>query len=119
MFKLIDKLKNDLEMVICVDVVKVYLKEDEVFNCYLGELWVDFCQWLKVDINSDDFRVKEWIVCVGQWFGEMLIVDDVLCVLLNGYLEQVVYWVVFEFFVFLMCYISDMVKSWDVQDMLL
>lgn len=64
-FVLIDKLKNDLEMVVWVDVVKSYLKEDEVFNCYFSELWGDLWEWLKVDINSEDFCVKECIVWVG------------------------------------------------------
>lgn len=62
---MIDKLKNDSEMVARVDVVKSYLKEDEVFNRYFSELWGDLREWLKVDINSEDFRVKERIVRAG------------------------------------------------------
>ena len=34
--------------------IKDYLKEDEAFNRYLGELWADLRQWLKQDINADD-----------------------------------------------------------------
>lgn len=52
-------------MVARVDVVKSYLKEDEVFNRYFSELWGDLREWLKVDINSEDFRVKERIVRAG------------------------------------------------------
>lgn len=62
---MIDKLKNDSEMAARVDVVKSYLKEDEVFNRYFSELWGDLREWLKVDINSEDFRVKERIVRAG------------------------------------------------------
>ena len=58
-FALIDKLKNDPEMAARADAVKSYLKEDEAFNRYLSELWGDLREWLKVDINSEDSRVKE------------------------------------------------------------
>ena len=75
-FALIDKLKNDPEMAARADAVKSYLKEDEAFNRYLSELWGDLREWLKVDINSEDSRVKERIARAGQWFGETLIADD-------------------------------------------
>lgn len=65
MYKLIDKFKYDLEMVVWVENIKSYLKEDEVFNCYFGESWVDLCQWLKIDINVEDLKVKQCIVYVG------------------------------------------------------
>ena len=68
--------------------IKDYLKEDEAFNRYLGELWADLRQWLKQDINADDSRVKQRIAHAGQWFGETLIADDALRASLNGHLEQ-------------------------------
>lgn len=83
-FALIDKLKNDPEMAARADAVKSYLKEDEAFNRYLSELW-GFTEWLKVDINSEDSRVKERIARAGQWFGETLIADDALRASLNGH----------------------------------
>ena len=49
--------------------IKDYLKEDEAFNRYLGELWADLRQWLKQDINADDSVVKQRIAHAGQWFG--------------------------------------------------
>lgn len=99
------------------DAVKAYLKEDEAFNRYLGELWADLRQWLKADINSDDSRVKERIARAGQWFGETLIADDALRASLNGHLEQAAHRVAPEFSAFLTRHISDTVKSWDAQDM--
>ena len=116
-FKLIDKLKNDPEMATRADAVKAYLKEDEAFNRYLGELWADLRQWLKADINSDDSRVKERIARAGQWFGETLIADDALRASLNGHLEQAAHRVAPEFSAFLKRHMSDKVKSWEAQDM--
>ncbi|MBD4720951.1 DUF445 family protein, partial [Xanthomonas citri pv. citri] len=83
-----DKLKNDPEMAARAEAVKSYLKEDEAFNRYLSELSGDLREWLKVDINSEDSRVKERIARAGQWFGESLIADDALRASLNGHLEQ-------------------------------
>ena len=116
-FALIDKLKNDPEMAARADAVKSYLKEDEAFNRYLSELWGDLREWLKVDINSEDSRVKERIARAGQWFGETLIADDALRASLNGHLEQAAHRVVPEFSAFLTRHISDTVKSWDARDM--
>ena len=96
---------------------KDYLKEDEAFNRYLGELWADLRQWLKQDINADDSRVKQRIAHAGQWFGETLIADDALRASLNGHLEQAAHRVAPEFAAFLTRHISDTVKSWDARDM--
>ena len=92
--------------------IKDYLKEDEAFNRYLGELWADLRQWLKQDINADDSRVKQRIAHAGQWFGETLIADDALRASLNGHLEQAAHRVAPEFAAFLTRHISDTVKSW-------
>ena len=97
--------------------IKDYLKEDEAFNRYLGELWADLRQWLKQDINADDSRVKQRIAHAGQWFGETLIADDALRASLNGHLEQAAHRVAPEFAAFLTRHISDTVKSWDARDM--
>ena len=116
-FRLIDKLKNDPEMANRAESIKDYLKEDEAFNRYLGELWADLRQWLKQDINADDSRVKQRIAHAGQWFGETLIADDALRASLNGHLEQAAHRVAPEFAAFLTRHISDTVKSWDARDM--
>lgn len=84
---------------------------------YLSELWGDLREWLKVDINSEDSRVKERIARAGQWFGETLIADDALRASLNGHLEQAAHRVAPEFSAFLTRHISDTVKSWDARDM--
>ena len=116
-FKLIDKLKHDPEMAVRAESLKSYLKEDEAFNRYLGELWADLRQWVKTDINADDSRVKQRIASAGQWFGETLVADSALRASLNGHLEQAAYKVAPEFATFLTRHISDTVKSWDARDM--
>ena len=97
--------------------IKAYLKEDEAFNHYLGELWADLRQWLKADINAEGSRVKQRIAHAGQWFGETLVADDALRASLNGHLEQAAHRVAPEFAAFLTRHISDTVKSWDARDM--
>ncbi|HHQ4053089.1 TPA: DUF445 domain-containing protein [Citrobacter freundii] len=116
-FKLIDKLKHDPEIAVRAESLKSYLKEDEAFNRYLGELWADLRQWVKTDINADDSRVKQRIASAGQWFGETLVADSALRASLNGHLEQAARKIAPEFATFLTRHISDTVKSWDARDM--
>lgn len=115
--RLIEKLKHDPEMAVRAESLKSYLKEDEAFNRYLGELWSDLRQWVKTDINADDSRVKQRIASAGQWFGETLVADSALRASLNGHLEQAAHKVAPEFASFLTRHISDTVKSWDAHDM--
>ncbi|HKN02398.1 MAG TPA: DUF445 domain-containing protein [Buttiauxella sp.] len=115
--KLIDNLKHSPQMAEKADNIKNYLKEDEAFNRYLGELWGDLRQWLKVDINSDDSRMKQRIAEAGQWLGETLVADSALRTSLNEHLEQAVQKMAPEFATFLTRHISDTVKSWDAKDM--
>lgn len=115
--KLIDRLKNDPEMAARAEMTKAYLKEDEAFNRYLGELWGDLRSWLKVDMQSDDSRIKQRITEAGQWFGETLVADSALRASLNQHLEQAARNVAPEFAQFLTRHISDTVKSWDAKEM--
>lgn len=115
--RLIEKLKHDPEMAVRAESLKSYLKEDEAFNRYLGELWSDLRQWVKTDINADDSRVKQRIASAGQWFGETLVADGALRASLNEHLEQAARKVAPEFASFLTRHISDTVKSWDAHDM--
>ncbi|WP_435929218.1 DUF445 domain-containing protein [Dryocola sp. BD613] len=116
-FKLIDKLKSDPEMAEKAENIKSYLKEDEAFNRYLGELWGDLRRWLKEDMNSEDSRIRQRIAEAGQWFGETLTGDSALRTSLNEHLEQAAKKVAPEFAAFLTRHISDTVKSWDARDM--
>lgn len=115
--RLIDNLKNDPEMAAKAETIKSYLKEDEKFNLYLGELWNDLRGWLKTDIASDDSRVQKRIAEAGQWLGETLMADASLRASLNEHLEQAARHIAPDFSAFLTRHISDTVKSWDAKDM--
>ncbi|NIG74740.1 DUF445 domain-containing protein [Klebsiella sp. Ap-873] len=115
--RLIDSLKNDPEMAAKAETIKSYLKEDEKFNLYLGELWNDLRGWLKTDIASDDSRVQKRIAEAGQWLGETLTADAPLRASLNEHLEQAARHIAPDFSAFLTRHISDTVKSWDAKDM--
>ncbi len=58
--------------------IKDYLKNDEAFNRYLGEMWADLRNWMKADVQSDDSRMKKRITDAGLWFGETLLADGAL-----------------------------------------
>ncbi|MFB5747273.1 DUF445 domain-containing protein [Cedecea sp. S5-13] len=115
--RLIDNLKNDPEMAAKAETIKSYLKEDEKFNLYLGELWNDLRGWLKTDIASEDSRLQKRIAEAGQWLGETLMADASLRASLNEHLEQAARHVAPDFSAFLTRHISDTVKSWDAKDM--
>jgi uncharacterized membrane-anchored protein YjiN (DUF445 family) len=115
--KLIDNLKTDPEMASKAENIKHYLKNDEAFNHYLGEMWADLRAWLKADMQSDDSRVKQRIANAGQWFGETLVADASLRASLNEHLEQAAHRVAPDFAAFLTRHISDTVKGWDAKDM--
>lgn len=115
--KFIDKLKSDPEMAARAENIKSYLKEDEAFNRYLGELWGDLRNWLRADMHSEDSRTRQRIADAGQWFGETLVNDATLRASLNEHLERAATNVAPEFAAFLTRHISDTVKSWDARDM--
>lgn len=115
--RLIDNLKTDPEMAEKADTIKRYLKDDDTFNRYLGEMWADLRQWLRNDLQADDSRVQKRIAEAGQWFGETLTADAALRTSLNEHLEQIARRVAPDFATFLTRHISDTVKSWDARDM--
>ncbi|MGG7446212.1 DUF445 domain-containing protein [Kosakonia oryzendophytica] len=115
--KLIASLKTDPEMAERAENIKDYLKNDEAFNRYLGEMWGDLRNWMKADVQSDDSRMKKRITDAGLWFGETLLADGALRASLNEHLEQAAHRVAPGFAAFLTGHISDTVKSWDAHDM--
>lgn len=115
--KFIDRLRNDPQMAQQADSIKRYLKEDDAFNRYLGELWSDLRNWLKADMQAKDSRVQKRIAEAGQWFGETLLADAALRTSFDEHLEQAARNVAPEFSAFLTRHISDTVKSWDARDM--
>ncbi len=115
--RLIERLKTDPEMAERAEGIKSWLKEDESFNRYIGELWQDLRGWLKDDLNSEDSRVQERVRLAALWLGETLAADDALRASMNQHLEDAARRVAPEFAAFLTRHISDTVKSWDARDM--
>ncbi|AIR03027.1 hypothetical protein LG71_25390 [Pluralibacter gergoviae] len=115
--KLIDNLQHSPEMAERAESIKLWLKNDEAFNRYIGELWADLRGWLKEDMASADSRVEQRISEAGLWFGETLMSDDALRASLNAHLAQAGRRAAPEFAAFLTRHISDTVKSWDARDM--
>ncbi|MEZ3415808.1 DUF445 domain-containing protein [Pantoea dispersa] len=115
--RLIERLKSDPEMAERAETIKHWLKEDESFNRYIGELWQDLRRWLKSDLNSDDSRVQERVRLAALWLGETLTADEALRTSMNQHLEDAARSVAPEFAAFLTRHISDTVKSWDAREM--
>ncbi|WP_288475311.1 DUF445 domain-containing protein [uncultured Pantoea sp.] len=115
--KLIVRLQNDPEMAARAEEIKGWLKEDAIFNRYIGELWNDMRNWLKADLSSEDSRVQEKVRGAALWLGETLAADPALRDSMNQHLEQAARSVAPEFASFLTRHISDTVKSWDAHDM--
>ncbi|WP_312181197.1 DUF445 domain-containing protein [Pantoea sp. CTOTU46764] len=115
--RLIERLKSDPEMAERAETIKSWLKEDESFNRYIGELWQDLRGWLKDDLNSEDSRVQERVRLAALWLGETLSADEALRASMNQHLEDAARSVAPEFAAFLTRHISDTVKSWDARDM--
>lgn len=115
--RLIERLKSDPEMAERAETIKSWLKEDESFNRYIGELWQDLRGWLKDDLNSEDSRVQERVRLTALWLGETLAADEALRASMNQHLEDAARSVAPEFAAFLTRHISDTVKSWDARDM--
>jgi Predicted membrane protein len=65
--KLIANLKTDPEIAERADNIKEYLKNDEAFNRYVGEMWADLRGWMKADMQSTDSRMKKRISDAGLW----------------------------------------------------
>ena len=115
--RFIAELKTSPDMMAKADSIKRYLKDDEAFNRYIGELWGDLRRWLKTDSASDDSRVQQRIALAGQWFGETLLSDKALQTSLNEHLELAVRRMTPDFAAFITRHISDTVNSWDSKEL--
>lgn len=115
--RLIERLRNDPEMLLKAEEVKAYLKQDEALNTYISQLWGDLRGWLKEDLDKEDSTLHAKVSSAGQWLGETLMQDANLRASLNQHLEDAASGAAPEFSAFLSRHISDTVKSWDAKDM--
>lgn len=115
--RLITELKTSPQMMARAESIKRYLKDDDVFNRYLGELWGDLRNRLTIDQDSENTRVQRRLALAVQWLGETLLSDSALCVSLNEHLEQGVHRMTPDFAAFITRHISDTVNSWDSKEL--
>ena len=115
--KLIDRLKHDPSSVRRADEIKHYLKNDDILNAYISELWGDLRRWLKDDLENPDSVLHANVAAAGLWMGQALAQDAGLRASLNQHLEEAARNMAPDFSVFLTQHISDTVKSWDAREM--
>lgn len=115
--RFISELKTSPDMMAKADSIKCYLKDDEAFNRYIGELWGDLRRWLKADSASEDSQVQQRIALAGLWFGETLLNDKALQASLHEHLELIVRRMTPDFAAFITRHISDTVNSWDSKEL--
>ncbi|TFW32411.1 DUF445 domain-containing protein [Massilia horti] len=113
----IERLKDDPSFAEKADDIKRYLLGDETLNNYLRSLWGDLKAWLKTDLASEDSMLRQRIVAMGAWVGQMLAEDPQLRASLNESLEQAAGSAAPEFAGFLTRHIADTVKNWDSREM--
>lgn len=115
--RFITELKTSPQMMAKADSIKRYLKDDEAFNRYIGELWGDLRRWLKADSESEPSRVQQRITLAGQWFGETLLSDRALQTSLNEHLELAVRRMTPDFAAFITRHITDTVNGWNNKEL--
>lgn len=113
----IARLKTDPEFFEKAEEIKRYLKNDETFNTYMGELWRDLKDWLKRDCADENSVLHQKISAAGQWLGETLAHDANLRQSLNQHMEDAAKKMAPDFAQFLTAHIRDTVKGWDSKEM--
>jgi uncharacterized membrane-anchored protein YjiN (DUF445 family) len=113
----ITRLRTDPEFFEKAEEIKRYLKNDETFNTYMGELWRDLKDWLKRDCADKNSVLHQKISAAGQWLGETLAHDANLRQSLNQHMEDAAKKMAPDFALFLTAHIRDTVKGWDSKEM--
>jgi uncharacterized membrane-anchored protein YjiN (DUF445 family) len=113
----IARLKTDPEFFAKAEEIKRYLKNDEAFNTYMGELWRDLKDWLKRDCADENSVLHQKISAADQWLGKTLAQDASLRQSLNQHMEDAAKKMAPDFAQFLTAHIRDTVKGWDSKEM--
>jgi uncharacterized membrane-anchored protein YjiN (DUF445 family) len=113
----IARLKTDPDFFEKAEAIKHYLKNDETFNAYMGELWRDLKDWLKRDCVDEHSALHQKISDAGQWLGKTLADDVSLRQSLNHHMEDAATKMAPDFASFLTTHIRDTVKGWDSKEM--
>lgn len=113
----IERLKTNPDFYEKAEEIKRYLKNDEIFNTYMGGLWRDLKDWLKRDCADEQSVLHQKITDAGQWLGKALAEDTSLRQSLNHHIEDAAKKMAPDFAHFLTAHIRDTVKGWDSKEM--
>jgi uncharacterized membrane-anchored protein YjiN (DUF445 family) len=97
--------------------LKRYLRDGDVFNTYITDLWIGVRTWVKNDIETEHSKLNDGIVKASQWLSEELLSHPEMRASLNQHLASMAQTLAPAFSRFLTRHISDTVKAWDEKDM--
>ena len=115
--RLIDRLKSDPEFLEKGEEIKRYVRDDDIINVYIKDLWSQLRAWLKQDVIRSDSDMHKKVVAMGKWVGRELAHNPELRQSLNDHMEDAARAMAPDFAQFLKRHISDTVKKWDPLEM--
>jgi uncharacterized membrane-anchored protein YjiN (DUF445 family) len=111
------RLQTDPAFIAKGEDLKRYLRDGDVFNTYIKDLWTSVRTWVKNDIETEHSKLNDGIVKASQWLSEELLSHPEMRASLNQHLASVAQTLAPAFSRFLTRHISDTVKAWDGEDM--
>lgn len=115
--RLIDRLKADPAFLEKGEEIKRYVRDDEIINVYIKDMWGQLRAWLKQDVVRGDSDMHAKVVAMGKWVGRELAQNVELRQSLNEHMEDAARAMAPDFAQFLKRHISDTVKKWDPLEM--
>ncbi|MRV76719.1 DUF445 family protein [Duganella sp. FT92W] len=97
--------------------LKAYIRDGDVANTYIAQVWNSLRDWLRNDLASDSSELHARVAAMGRWLGDELAHNDELRSSLNAHMEDAARAMAPDFADFLTRHISDTVKRWDTEEM--
>ena len=111
------RLQSDPAFIAKGEDLKRYLRDGDVFNTYIKDLWIGVRTWVKNDIETEHSKLNDGVVKASQWLSEELLSHSEMRSSLNQHLASMAQTLAPAFSRFLTRHISDTVKAWDEKDM--
>jgi uncharacterized membrane-anchored protein YjiN (DUF445 family) len=111
------RLQSDPAFIAKGEDLKRYLRDGDVFNTYIKDLWIGVRTWVKNDIETEHSKLNDGVVKASQWLSEELLSHPGMRSSLNQHLASMAQTLAPAFSRFLTRHISDTVKAWDEKDM--
>jgi uncharacterized membrane-anchored protein YjiN (DUF445 family) len=115
--RFIMRLQSDPAFIAKGEDLKRYLRDGDVFNTYIKDLWASVRTWVKNDIETEHSKLNDGIVKASQWLSEELLGHPRMRDSLNQHLASMAQTLAPAFSRFLTRHISDTVKAWDEKDL--